>query len=98
MGDELRLLLALAAAYSLAVVAKPLLGWRGAAGWLIPLGLVAAMVARMLVVPADQLRGRSLVAFCGIDLALKLVDYTRERRKADAVAIAYWDYLCFLVP
>jgi hypothetical protein len=87
-------LIALAAAYAFAAAA----GWaltsmwgRAHAAW-----IAFPLLVALLFVPSDEIRGRALVAFLSVDLALKIIDYARELRQGRRWS--WTDYLWLLLP
>lgn len=88
-------LIALAAVYTYAVP----IGWLLMASRVVRVGaalIAAPLLALPLLVPANQIQGRALVAFFCVDAALKIVDFGRELRRGRPVQ--WTEYLRFLVP
>lgn len=79
--DSLQMpLIALAAAYAFAVLAGAILPVTSRFDRTNAMWLAAPLLAVPLMVPSDNVVGRALVAFAGVDLALKMIDCARELR------------------
>jgi hypothetical protein len=97
MLDELRLLLAVAAAYGCAFVVGPFLRMRGVVA--IPAISIAtpAVLLSPLLIPSERIRLRAVAAFVATDLMFRMIDYfCHQRSKRDTAG--YRDYCRFLVP
>jgi hypothetical protein len=80
MGSLQMPLIALAAAYVIAMAAGPLLPLTTRFSRTSDILLIVPLLAVPLLVPVENIVGRAVVAFAGVDLALKLIDYAREMR------------------
>jgi hypothetical protein len=91
------LVLAVAGAYSSALIAGPWLRPQRWFGYPVVVAAVAVLVACPLLVEAEHVRLRAAAAFVAGDLIFRVIDTFRNRRREPS-SIGWGEYCRFLVP